>query len=53
MIRLYDYFKSKPDIAKNGFKEARITFIKKRLIHLYNYLMHVMIILYIMFAKNV
>jgi len=29
MIRLYDYFKSKPDIAKNGFKEAGITFYKK------------------------
>ena len=26
MIRLYDYFKSKPDILKNGFKEAGITF---------------------------
>jgi len=29
IICLYDYFKSKPDIAKNGFKEAGITFIKK------------------------
>ena len=24
MIALYDYFKSKPEIAKNGFKEAGI-----------------------------
>ena len=26
MISLYDYFKAKPDIIKNGFKEAGITF---------------------------
>ena len=26
MISLYDYFKAKPEIIKNGFKEAGITF---------------------------